>query len=145
MKTYPISSERKEVILRVEKTGAFKCADCSKEINTSCCYEFRGKVYCEDCYMDLLSPPKACDPWAVHSAATFLKGQDKFSALSPRQIKIVDYVKTKNEVTLEDLMKDLDLPEKELRREFATLRHMEILGATNKEGKILYTMFRETS
>jgi uncharacterized Zn finger protein (UPF0148 family) len=119
------------------------CTKCGREIEKSQVYEYRGKVYCEDCYLDILSPPKACDPWAVHSAKTFLKERDRFSLLTPRQRQIVDYLKAKSESTPEEIMKDVMISEEELRREFAVLRHMEILGATKKEGKIFYKMFEE--
>jgi hypothetical protein len=118
-----------------------QCARCSKEIEKQQCYEHQGKVFCEDCYMDILSPPKACDPWAVHSAQTFLKGKDKLSTLTPLQLTIVNYIKKKGEATLEELIQNLNLTEEELRREFAVLRHMEVLRATRKEGKILYILF----
>jgi hypothetical protein len=119
----------------------FQCTRCSKEIEKQQCYEHQGKVFCEDCYMDILSPPKACDPWAVHSAQTFLKGKDKLSTLTPLQLTIVNYIKKKGEATLEELIQNLNLTEQALRREFAVLRHMEVLGATKKEGKILYILF----
>ena len=118
-----------------------QCARCSREIEKSRSYEYRGNPYCEDCYMDILSPPKGCDPWAVHSAQTFLKGKDKLSTLALVQLKIVNYIKEKKEATLEEMMEGLRLTEAELRREFAVLRHMEILRATKKGGKILYTLF----
>jgi predicted DNA-binding protein len=91
--------------------------------------------------MDILSPPKACDPWAVHSAQTFLKGKDKLSTLTPVQRKIIDYIREKGEATIEEMVENLYLTEEELRREFAVLRHMEVLRATKKEGKILYILF----
>jgi predicted transcriptional regulator len=91
--------------------------------------------------MDILSPPKACDPWAVHSAQTFLKGKDKHSMLTPLQQKIVNYIKKKGEATLEELIENLHLSEEELRREFAVLRHMEVLRGAKKEEKILYVLF----
>jgi predicted DNA-binding protein len=117
------------------------CAKCNKEIEKHQCYEHQGKVFCEDCYMDILSPPKACDPWAVHSAQTFLKGKDKLSTLTPVQRKIIDYIREKGEATIEEMVENLYLTEEELRREFAVLRHMEVLRATKKEGKILYILF----
>jgi DNA-directed RNA polymerase subunit RPC12/RpoP len=120
-----------------------QCARCSREIEKSHSYEHRGKVYCEDCYMDILSPPKGCDPWAVHSAQTFLKGKDKLSTLALVQLKIVNYIKEKKEATAEEILRDMVLSEEEWRREFAVLRHMEVLGATKKEGKIFYTMFNK--
>jgi len=91
--------------------------------------------------MDILSPPKACDPWAVHSAQTFLRGKDKLSTLTPLQLKIVDYIREKGETTMEEMMENLRLTEKEIRREFAVLRHMEILKATKKEDTIFYLLF----
>ena len=71
------------------------CARCGKEIEKSRGYEHLGNAYCEDCYMDILSPSKACDPWAVYSAKSFLKGKDKLSALTPRQFKLVHYIEEK--------------------------------------------------
>jgi len=118
-----------------------QCAKCGRKIEKQQSYESQGNLFCEDCYMDILSPPKACDPWAVHSAQTFLKGKDKVSTLTPLQLTIVNYIKKKGEATLEELIQNLNLTEQALRREFAVLRHMEVLGATKKEGKILYILF----
>lgn len=121
----------------------FQCTKCSKEVEKEQGYEYQGNRYCEDCYMDLLSPPKACDPWAVHSAQTFLKGKDKLSTLTPLQVKIVNYVTEKGEAIAEEMIKSLNLTEEELRREFAALRHMEILRGTKKGDKILYVLFSQ--
>jgi hypothetical protein len=118
-----------------------QCAKCGKKIDKQQDYEHQGKTFCEDCYMDLLSPPRACDPWAVHSAQTFLKDKDKFSTLTPQQSKIVNYIKERGEATAEEIVKSLNLTEEELRREFAALRHMEILRGTKKEDKIVYILF----
>jgi recombinational DNA repair protein (RecF pathway) len=119
----------------------FKCAKCEKKIEKQHPYVYQGNVFCEDCYMDILSPPKACDPWAVHSAQTFLRGKDKLSTLTPLQQRIVETLKKKGEATLEELTANLDITEEELRREFAVLRHMEVLRATKRDGKILYVLF----
>jgi transcription initiation factor IIE alpha subunit len=119
----------------------FQCSNCGKTLEKHECYEHQGKVFCEDCYMDILSPPKACDPWAVHSAKTFLRGKDKLSTLIPLQLKIVDYIRGKGEATLDEIMQNLNLKEEELRREFAVLRHMDVLRATRKDGKIVYLLF----
>ncbi len=118
-----------------------QCAKCGKNIEKRQCYEHQERVFCEDCYMDILSPPKACDPWAVHSAQTFLKGKDKLSTLTPLQLSIVNYIKKKEGATLEEMIENLNLTEEELRREFAVLRHMEILKATKKGEKIFYILF----
>jgi len=118
-----------------------QCARCGKKMEKNQSYEHRGNVYCEDCYMDILSPSKACDPWAVHSAKTFLMGKDKLATLTSQQLTIVGYVKEKKEVTAEGIMEDLQLSEKDFKREFAVLRHMEVLAAMKKEGKVFYILF----
>ena len=118
-----------------------QCAKCEKKIEKQQSYEHCGALFCEDCYMDLLSPPKGCNPWAVHSAQTFLKGKDKLSELTPVQLNIVQLVKEKGGATMEEMVENLNLTEEELRREFAVLRHMEILRATKKGTKILYILF----
>jgi len=118
-----------------------QCAKCGRKIEKQQSYESQGSLFCEDCYMDILSPPKACDPWAVHSAQTFLKGKDKLSTLTPLQLSIVNYIKKKEGATLEEMIENLSLTEEELRREFAVLRHMEILRGTKKEGKVVYIFY----
>jgi transcription initiation factor IIE alpha subunit len=119
----------------------FQCFKCGKKIEKQQSYVHQGNQFCEDCYMDILSPPKACDPWAVRSAQIFLKGKDKLSTLTPLQQRIVDTIKKKGEATLDELTADLNITEEELRREFAVLRHMEVARATKKDGKILYVLF----
>ena len=119
----------------------YQCGKCNKEIEKQQGYEYQGNLFCDDCYMDILSPPKACDPWAVHSAQTFLKGKDKLSTLTPLQLKIVHYIRERGEATIEEIIKILNLTEDELRREFAVLRHMEILKASKKGDKIFYLLF----
>ncbi len=45
-----------------------KCDRCSAQIESGEEMEYLGQVLCEDCYMDVFSPAKACDPWAVYTA-----------------------------------------------------------------------------
>ncbi len=117
------------------------CEVCGKALTEGQAYQHFGKTYCEDCYMNILSPPKACDPWAVYAARSSLRGQDKFSVLTPLQCLIVALIKERGEASAEEIMRSLDLTEQEFKREFAALRHMEVLRATMKETKIVYTLF----
>jgi predicted transcriptional regulator len=57
------------------------------------------------------------------------------------QLRIVNYIKGREGATLEEMIENLNLKEEELRREFAVLRHMEILKATKKEGEVVYILF----
>ena len=117
------------------------CEACGKEIDEEQSYHHIGRTYCEDCYMNILSPPKACDPWAVYTSRSSLQGKDKFSLLTPPQCRIVALIKERGEATAEEIMHVLDLTEQEFKREFAALRHMEVLKATKKETQICYTLF----
>lgn len=117
------------------------CERCGKEISEDQAYGHLGKNYCEDCYMDVLSPPKACDPWAVYTARSSLQGKDKFSELTPVQRSIVDYVRAKGEVTAKEVTDHLDLREEDFKREFAVLRHMEVLRGMKKGPMVMYTLF----
>jgi hypothetical protein len=118
-----------------------QCARCGKKIVKQQGYGHQGNLFCEDCYMDILSPPKACDPWAVYSAQSFLKGKDKLSTLTPLQLKMVNYIRQRGEATVEEMVENLNLTQEEFRREFATLRHMEVLRGTKKDGKIFCLLF----
>jgi len=117
------------------------CEKCGREIEEEQSHEHLGRVYCEDCYMDILSPPKACDPWAVYTARSSLLGQDKFSVLTPAQCRIVSFIKEKGEATAEEIMGHLAMTEQEFKREFAVLRHMEVLRGMKKETGIVYMLF----
>ena len=101
-----------------------QCRQCSQEIEPGEEREMHGRTLCEDCYMDVLSPVKTCDPWAVHSAKRLeqMGGGDQFNEL---QTKILAYLKENGGVRPDLLCRALKISPKELEREFASLRHME--------------------
>jgi hypothetical protein len=45
-----------------------KCSRCGREISADDGYQHLGQTLCEDCYIDIRYPAKACDPWVVYSA-----------------------------------------------------------------------------
>lgn len=45
-----------------------KCNRCGREVPAENGYQHLGGALCEDCYIDIKYPAKACDPWAVYSA-----------------------------------------------------------------------------
>jgi hypothetical protein len=61
--------------------------------------------------------------------------------LTGLQCRIVGFIKDKGGATAEEIIESLNLTEQEFKREFAVLRHMEVLRGTKKETKILYTLF----
>ena len=97
--------------------------------------ELHGQVLCEDCYMDLLSPAKACDPWAVYSAKTFLKNDSSGLNLTPVQQRILEILQDEGPQERPTLCETLQLKEADLERELATLRHMEKIRGELRGGK----------
>lgn len=111
-----------------------RCGAVAEEIR-----EHGGKSLCEDCFLDAVSQVKTCDPWAVHLAKSD-KGRGAMF-LTPMQERLYDLVKARGEIAPSDAAKELGLTEDELRREFATLRHLELLRACKRGDLILMTLF----
>jgi late competence protein required for DNA uptake (superfamily II DNA/RNA helicase) len=120
-----------------------RCERCKNPIQGEA-YEYRGERLCEDCYLEALNPPRACDPWAVYSAKKMLQGKDALKQLSPLQAKIVEYLRQRREARIDEVAAVLGIGETELRREFASLRHMEIVKATKRGDEVLLTLFERT-
>lgn len=98
------------------------CNRCAVPLLKEDSYEQAGRVLCEDCYINAVSAPKTCDPWAVYTA-TRPKSKD---ASLPRELQgILDLLQDKGPLSLEQICSELDLSEERFRASFATLRHME--------------------
>jgi hypothetical protein len=109
-----------------------KCEKCGAEVKEP--FTLRSMQLCEDCYMDLLSPLKSCDPWAVHSARGSM--DQGAQVLLPIQQQILDAVTRAGAITAACLAENLGIAPGELERQFATLRHMELLrGFKGDDGK----------
>jgi len=50
-----------------------QCERCGLLLKEGETYDFHGKVLCEDCYIYVTNPPKACDPTAVAAASSIRK------------------------------------------------------------------------
>jgi hypothetical protein len=116
------------------------CTKCGAALAASEVREYLGEVLCEDCYLEAMSPIRTCDPWAVHTARS-LKDLPGGHTLTPSQQKFFDLVQAKGEVSIAEATQALGVTEAELRREFATLRHMEMLRACKKDDLILIIPF----
>lgn len=90
--------------------------------------EFIGQLLCEDCCMDLMSPAKACDPWAVYSAKSFLKNQKDGVQFNEAQKNILEILRKEGHTEPSKLCVRLKINANDLERELATLRHMEKMG-----------------
>lgn len=117
-----------------EDSGSTRCGKCESSIPKGEERDYFGKVLCEDCYMDALSPTRTCDPWAVHSAKQL---GDKTGGLqvSPAQQRILKILSETGGIEPGDLAQRLGLAPAELERETAALRHMEKLRGELRNGR----------
>jgi recombinational DNA repair protein (RecF pathway) len=120
-----------------------KCNRCGREIPESDAYTYLSETLCEDCYIDIRMPAKACDPWAVHSATRFrqsagLKGTEGLTEL---QKAIYELVKNKGKVTREEVRERFSLTEPEMQRQLAILRHCELVKGHKEDGKVYLVPF----
>ncbi|MCD6353305.1 MAG: hypothetical protein J7M06_03735 [Proteobacteria bacterium] len=118
-----------------------QCERCKSLIPEGEQMEFHGQILCEDCYMDLLSPPKICDPWAVHSARSFLKNSSTELNFSPIQQKILEILQDEGPQEPASLCERLQIKETDLERDIAALRHMEKIRGELKGRKKLIRLW----
>ena len=116
-----------------------KCNRCGREIPDNEGYTYLGETLCEDCYIDMRYPAKACDPWAVFSATHSRRSQglEGTAGLTDLQRAIYEFIKSNSKVTKEEVIKNLNLGESELQAQLATLRHCELVKG-HKEGDRTY-------
>jgi hypothetical protein len=116
-----------------------QCERCGLLLKEGETYDFHGKILCEDCYIYLTNPPKACDPMAVASALSVRKqlGQSGTSGLTELQKRICSIIEERGKITKEELLTIVDLKPEELEQQFAILRHCELIRAF-KEGDKTY-------
>jgi predicted transcriptional regulator len=116
-----------------------KCQRCHREITEDQGYSHGGQTLCEDCYMDIRFPAKACDPWAVYSATRTreqagLKGAD---GLTDLQQEIFAFIKNNGKATIEEIMKKFGLSVQEMQAQMAMLQHCEMVKG-HKDGDKVY-------
>ncbi|MFH0996256.1 MAG: hypothetical protein V1844_12310 [Pseudomonadota bacterium] len=117
------------------------CEKCKIDIVEGEDRQIHGQILCEDCSMDLLSPAKGCEPWAVYSAKSFAKNQGHESDQNPVQQEILSLLRKEGPTEPERLSAQLQINVTVLERELATLRHMEKIRAELREGKRLIRLW----
>ena len=111
-----------------------QCESCNGFIEDGEERNLHGRLLCEDCYLDLVSPIKACDPWAVHSAKSLIKGQKHDVDLTAIQKEILDILREKGAMETSTLAGMLQIKQSDLGRELAVLRHMEKVRGELRQG-----------
>jgi hypothetical protein len=112
-----------------------QCDRCKDEIEKGEEREHTGRILCEDCYMDALSPARTCDPWAVHSAKSLAQESGAVPQINEVQSRILSILKETGGTELRDLSERLQMKPSDLEREIASLRHMEKIRGELREGR----------
>ena len=110
------------------------CDRCKDDIEAGEERDFNGQTLCEDCYMDMLSPAKTCDPWAEYSAKSFLKNCPD-AKITETQSKILQMLEETGGAEPGVISERLQMKPSDLEREIATLRHMEKVKGALRDGK----------
>jgi len=112
-----------------------ECERCKETIAKGEKREHHGQILCEDCYMDLLSPARTCDPWAVHSAQTLARNSGGSLELTEIQKKILEIVEETGGAEPGVVVERLQIKPADIEREVAALRHMEKIRGELRQGK----------
>jgi hypothetical protein len=120
-----------------------KCQRCQREISEDEAFDYFGEVLCDDCYIDVRFPAKACDPWAVYSATRTREsgGLSGIEGLTPLQQEIYTFIKNKGRVTGEEIIKQFGITQNDLQNQIATLRHCELVRGQKEDGKVYIVPF----
>ena len=116
-----------------------QCERCGAGLEAEASRQHDGQERREDCYISAMHPPKACDPWAVHLTKSD-QGRGGVQ-LTQGQQRPYDLVKKRGMISFPEAAGELGLTEEEVRREFATLRHLEILRAQKQHEQVLIALF----
>ncbi|MBP2656656.1 MAG: hypothetical protein H6Q73_4225 [Firmicutes bacterium] len=121
------------------------CTKCNNEIleGEQCLH--LGKMLCEDCYLEMLEPPRTCDVAAVHGAklARKMAGQEGTDGLTELQKNIYNYIKEEGSVTAEQIMNNFRLSKLQMERNFTVLRHCELAHGYIENGKKMIKLWGE--
>ncbi len=120
-----------------------ECEKCGIEIPEEEVFRHGGKNYCEDCFVEIRSIPKTCDPMKVRSARLTrqLTGQGEANGLLPVQQNIYNFVKEKGKAKREEIMENFELTEEDLQKHVAVLRHCELIRAAKIGQEVYITTF----
>ena len=115
-----------------------RCDKCGESIEPGDEEVVNSQTLCEECYMDVLSPTKICDPWAVHHAKSCSESEINLTAT---QQKIITALTETGGLEMAPLAQRAGLTSRELERDLATLRHMEKIKARPENGKKIFCLW----
>jgi hypothetical protein len=91
-----------------------------------------------------MNPPKVCDPTAVSSTQSIRKqlGQSGTEGLTELQKNIYNTVAKRGTISKDELLSKLDLSPEEFEKQFAILRHCELLRSFKEGGTVYFEKFQ---
>ncbi len=115
------------------------CSRCNRELSENQRYVYQGKVFCEDCLMEIGLSIKECDPWATYTDTSARKrhGQTGAAGLTEMEARVYEFVKSKGRATREEVMKNLGLSDSDLKAQLVPLMHSELVKERS-EGNRMY-------
>jgi len=121
-----------------------KCGKCQRDIPERDSFTHLGQTLCEDCYLDVRSPTRTCDPWAVYAATQAREnaGLTGVEGLTSLQQAIFAFVKNRGQSTATEITTKFSLTQADFTNQFATLRHCELLKGQKKGDRVIIVPFR---
>lgn len=115
-----------------------KCHQCQQAIPDGEDHDHAGKIFCEDCYIDILSPTRFCDPWADFSARSFEKNNPEIS-LTKTQKTLLNLIRVMGKAEPFELIEQSEgrISPADGERECATLLRLGKIRIENSEGKTI--------
>jgi late competence protein required for DNA uptake (superfamily II DNA/RNA helicase) len=113
-----------------------QCSRCHKEISEKQSYVNKGKVYCEDCLMDVGLNTRECDPWAtyVDNRTRAQAGQKGTDGLSETEKMVYNFIKNQGKATRAEVIQGLKLTSSELQVNLLPMFHAEIVKEKSEGG-----------
>ena len=103
------------------------CEKCQVPLTEEEAVEYGSMTVCDDCAMTLMSPSKACDPWAVKMATgSFETKADAAATLKGLEKQLYDLIVQEGRLPLPQAPQRLGADKEQVQRAFSVLRHMEL-------------------
>ena len=115
-----------------------QCSRCRRELKETESYVNRGKVYCENCLMDIGLTIKECDPWAtfVDTSGRKRHGEKGAAGMTEMETRIYEYIKGRGRVTRQEVMQNFGLSETDLNSQLLPLMHSELVKERGETGQL---------
>lgn len=122
-----------------------RCERCQREITEDEAFVHACLNLCEDCYLEEVSRPQVCDPWAAYNAQSCREnmGLEGEAGLTELQKALYQFVKEKGKVSADEIREAFDLSQNELMTNFAVLRHCSLVRGCKENNAIYLTKFEQ--